>query len=53
MKLRYRSPSPAATLFLAALRVAHAASVAEDAMLENRWRARLPLPADPAARIAR
>jgi len=42
MKLRHRSPSPAGTAFLAALRVAHAASVAEDAMLEKRWRALLP-----------
>ena len=39
MKLRHRSPSPTATAFLAALRAAHAASVAEDAMLEKRWRA--------------
>ena len=42
MKLRHRSPSPAATAFLAALRAAHAASVAEDAMLEKRWRPLLP-----------
>ena len=42
MKLRHRSPSPAATAFLAALRTAHAASVAEDAMLEKRWRSLLP-----------
>jgi DNA-binding transcriptional LysR family regulator len=47
MKLRHRSPSPAATAFLAALRAAHAASVAEDAMLEKRWRARLPRRAVP------
>ena len=47
MKLRHRSPSPAATAFLAALRAAHAASVAEDAMLEKRWRARLPPRAVP------
>jgi len=47
MKLRHRSPSPAATAFLAALRTAHAASVAEDAMLEKRWRARLPQRASP------
>jgi DNA-binding transcriptional LysR family regulator len=42
MKLRHRSTSPAATEFLAALRRAHAASVAEDAVLEKRWCARLP-----------
>lgn len=42
MRLRHRSPSPAATAFLAALRTAHAASVAEDAMLEKRWHALLP-----------
>lgn len=47
MKLRHRSPSPAATAFLAALRAAHAASLAEDAMLEKRWRARLPPRAVP------
>jgi len=41
MKLRHRSLSPAATAFLAALRAAHAASVAEDAMLEKRWHALL------------
>ena len=41
MKLRHRSPSPAAIEFLAALRAAHAASVAKDAVLENRWRAHL------------
>jgi DNA-binding transcriptional LysR family regulator len=48
MKLRHRSPSPAATAFLAALRAAHAASVAEDAMLEKRWRPLLPPRAAPA-----
>lgn len=48
MKLRYRSPSPAATAFLAALRAAHAASVAEDATIEKRWRPLLP--PDTAAR---
>ena len=42
MKLRHRSPSPAATAFLAALRTAHVARVAEDATLEKRWRACLP-----------
>jgi hypothetical protein len=42
MKLRHRSHSPAATAFLAALRAAHAASVAEEALLERRWQARLP-----------
>ncbi len=42
MKLRHRSPSPAATAFLAALRAANEASVAEDAMLEKRWRSLLP-----------
>jgi DNA-binding transcriptional LysR family regulator len=51
MKLRHRSNSPAAIDFLAALRTAHAASVAEDAALEKRWRACLgkivPTPADP------
>ncbi len=47
MKLRHRSTSPAATAFLAALRVAHAASVAEDAVLEKRWRALLPPSAVP------
>jgi DNA-binding transcriptional LysR family regulator len=47
MKLRHRSPSPAATGFLAALRAAHAASVAEDAVLETRWRTLLPPRAIP------
>jgi hypothetical protein len=42
MKLRHRSHSPAASAFLSALRAAHAASLAEDAMLEKQWRARLP-----------
>jgi len=42
MKLRHRSPSPAATAFLAALRAAHAAGASEDAMLEKRWRSLLP-----------
>ena len=42
MKLRHRSISPAAKQFLAALRTANAASVAEDAVLEKRWRERLP-----------
>ena len=42
MKLRHRSPSPAATAFLAALRAANEASVAEHAMLEKRWRPLLP-----------
>lgn len=42
MKLRHRSLSPAATAFLAGLRNAHAASVAEDAMLGKRWRLLLP-----------
>lgn len=49
MKLRHRSTSTAATEFLAALRSAHAASVAEDAALEKRWSARLPLRADGSA----
>jgi DNA-binding transcriptional LysR family regulator len=48
MKLRHRAFGPAAASFLAALRAAHAASVAEDAMLEKRWRARLPLRAQAA-----
>jgi DNA-binding transcriptional LysR family regulator len=43
MKLRHRSPSPAATAFLAALRAANEASVAEHALLEKRWRPLLPL----------
>lgn len=47
MKLRHRSHSPAATALLAALRAAHAASVAEDEMLEKRWQARLPPSAAP------
>jgi DNA-binding transcriptional LysR family regulator len=47
MQLRHRSPSPAAIAFLSALRTAHAASVAEDARLEKRWRARLPPRAVP------
>jgi len=47
MKLRGRSPGPAATAFLAALRAAHAASIAEDAMLEKRWRAHLSQRAVP------
>jgi len=47
MKLRHRSPGPAATAFLAALRAAHTASLAEDAVLEKRWRARLPRRAVP------
>jgi len=38
MKLRHRSLGPAATAFLAALRAAHTASLAEDAVLEKRWR---------------
>jgi DNA-binding transcriptional LysR family regulator len=42
MKLRHRSLGPAATAFLAALRAAHAVSVAEDAMLEKQWRTLLP-----------
>lgn len=42
MKLRHRSPSPAATAFLTALRAANEASVAEHAMLEERWRPLLP-----------
>lgn len=42
MKLRHRSTSPAAAEFLAALRTAHTACVAEDAVLEKRWRALLP-----------
>jgi len=42
MKLRHRTPSPAATAFMALIRAAHAASVAEDAMLEKRWRTLLP-----------
>jgi len=36
MKLRHRSLGPAATAFMIALRAAHAASVAKDAMLEKR-----------------
>jgi len=47
MKLRHRSHSPAATAFLAALRTAHAASVAEEAMLEKRWQPLLPPRAVP------
>jgi hypothetical protein len=47
MKLRHRSPGPAATAFLAALRAAHAASLAEDAMLEKRWLTLLPQRAVP------
>jgi hypothetical protein len=47
MKLRHRSPSPAAIAFLAALRTAHAASLAEDAMLEKQWRTLLPPRAVP------
>ena len=47
IKLRHRSPSPAAIAFLAALRTAHAASVAEDAMLEKQWRTLLPPRAVP------
>jgi DNA-binding transcriptional LysR family regulator len=47
MKLRHRSLNPATTAFLEALRVAHAASLAEDAILEKRWRARLPQRANP------
>jgi len=42
MKLRNRSPSPAASAFLATLRDVHGARVAEDARLEKRWRARIP-----------
>ena len=42
MKLRNRSPSPAATAFLAILRDVHGARVAEEARLEKRWRARIP-----------
>jgi DNA-binding transcriptional LysR family regulator len=42
MKLRHRSTSPATTKFLAALRTAHAACAAEDAVLEKRWQAILP-----------
>ena len=42
MKLRNRSPSPAATAFLATLRDVHGARVAEEARLEKRWRARMP-----------
>lgn len=42
IKLRHRVPDPAATAFLAALRTAHAASLAEDARLEKKWRTRLP-----------
>ena len=49
MKLRHRSPSPAATAFLAALRAANEASLAEDAMLEKRWRTLLPPRATPGA----
>jgi DNA-binding transcriptional LysR family regulator len=47
MKLRHRSLGPAATALLAALRAAHAASMAEDAMLEKRWRTLLPPRAVP------
>ena len=47
MRLRHRTPSPAATAFLNAVRAAFAATAAEDAMLEKRWRARLPLLAPP------
>jgi hypothetical protein len=47
MKLRRRSPSPAAIAFLAMLRAAQAATVAEDARLEQRWRAQLPPRAGP------
>ena len=42
MRLRHRSLSPAASAFLAALRTAHAAGLAEDAMFQNRWRSLLP-----------
>lgn len=47
MKLRRRSPSPAAIAFLTMLRAAQAAAVAEDARLEQRWRASLPPRANP------
>jgi DNA-binding transcriptional LysR family regulator len=47
MKLRHRSLGPAATAFMIALRAAHAASVAEDAMLEKQWRTLLPPLAAP------
>jgi hypothetical protein len=47
MKLRHRSPTPAATALLSDLRDAHAASVAEDARLAKRWRARSPPGAVP------
>lgn len=42
MRLRHRSLSPSATQFLADLRVANEACVAEDAQLEKRWRERRP-----------
>jgi hypothetical protein len=42
VKLRHLSLSPAANAFLAHLRAAHAAGLAEEAMLEKRWRGRLP-----------
>lgn len=42
MKLRQRTPSPAATAFMALVRAAHAASVAEEEMLAKRWRRLLP-----------
>jgi DNA-binding transcriptional LysR family regulator len=42
MKLRHRSLGPAATAFLETLRAALAASLAEEAMLEQKWRDRLP-----------
>jgi DNA-binding transcriptional LysR family regulator len=52
MKLRHRSPSPAAHAFLAELRTAQDAVMAEDARLARRWRARLPRPAASASASA-
>lgn len=37
MRLRHRSPSPAAEAFLALLRAAHQQRTNEDAALERRW----------------
>lgn len=45
IQLRHRTPSPAVTAFLAALRVAQADCLGGDAKLEKRWRAKLPKPA--------
>ncbi len=52
MKLRHRALGPAATAFMADLRAAHAAAVAQDAALRRRWRTRLPSGAAPAGTAA-